>query len=158
MNDPPFWKDKKKLSFPAKKHYASEIFPGIYDLPKRHGKLKELHKFDASFFGITPKQANHMDPQQLDKLCPGSTITIVSVDSACSSSLLALNLALDAIRQGQCNAAIVAGANLNLSPMTALQCFVLVTESGWKSSFQFLLISFQRSFSPDPKRKPCDGL
>lgn len=36
---------------------------GLYDLPKRHGKLKELKKFDAQFFSVTPKQANYMDPQ-----------------------------------------------------------------------------------------------
>jgi hypothetical protein len=36
---------------------------GLYDLPKRHGKLKELRKFDAQFFSVTPKQANYMDPQ-----------------------------------------------------------------------------------------------
>ena len=36
---------------------------GLYGLPKRLGKLKELSKFDASFFGINPKQAHVMDPQ-----------------------------------------------------------------------------------------------
>lgn len=39
------------------------FFPGIYGLPKRNGKLKDLSKFDASFFGVHPKQANTMDPQ-----------------------------------------------------------------------------------------------
>ena len=44
------------------------IIPGIYrlglfGLPKRCGKLKDLTKFDASFFGVHPKQANAMDPQ-----------------------------------------------------------------------------------------------
>jgi fatty acid synthase len=37
--------------------------PGLFDLPKRHGKLKDLKKFDAQFFGVPPKQANVMDPQ-----------------------------------------------------------------------------------------------
>ncbi|NWX15444.1 FAS synthase, partial [Aegotheles bennettii] len=37
--------------------------PGIYGLPKRNGKLKDLSKFDASFFGVHPKQADTMDPQ-----------------------------------------------------------------------------------------------
>ncbi|GMT36007.1 hypothetical protein PFISCL1PPCAC_27304 [Pristionchus fissidentatus] len=37
--------------------------PGLFDLPKRHGKLKELKKFDAQFFSVPPKQANYMDPQ-----------------------------------------------------------------------------------------------
>jgi len=32
-------------------------------MPKRCGKLKDLTKFDASFFGVHPKQANAMDPQ-----------------------------------------------------------------------------------------------
>ncbi|XP_071429466.1 fatty acid synthase [Pithys albifrons albifrons] len=37
--------------------------PGIYGLPKRNGKLKNISKFDASFFGVHPKQAHTMDPQ-----------------------------------------------------------------------------------------------
>lgn len=32
-------------------------------MPKRSGKLKELDKFDAAFFGIPPKQADAMEPQ-----------------------------------------------------------------------------------------------
>uniref|UniRef100_A0AC35U6Z3 Carrier domain-containing protein n=1 Tax=Rhabditophanes sp. KR3021 TaxID=114890 RepID=A0AC35U6Z3_9BILA len=158
--------------------------PGFYDLPKRHGKLRELKKFDAQFFGVTPKQANYMDPQVrilletvyeaiIDSGCDpqelrgsktgvfvgcsasetggaltqdpetvtGYTLTgcvrsmfsnrisfafdfrgpSFSVDTACSSSCLALQLALDAIRQDQCNAAIVAGAHLTLTPTAALQ-------------------------------------
>ncbi len=43
-----------------------------------------------------------------------------SVDTACSSSLQALQLALDAIREGQCEAAIVAGAHLTLTPNVCL--------------------------------------
>ena len=35
----------------------------MHGLPTRNGKLKELDKFDASFFGIAPKQADNMDPQ-----------------------------------------------------------------------------------------------
>lgn len=36
---------------------------GLFDLPERSGKLKEIRKFDASFFGVHSKQANTMDPQ-----------------------------------------------------------------------------------------------
>jgi len=36
---------------------------GQYGLPKRGGKLKDLSKFDAAFFGVHPKQADSMDPQ-----------------------------------------------------------------------------------------------
>ncbi|KAM4715440.1 fatty acid synthase isoform 2-T2 [Anableps anableps] len=37
--------------------------PGLYGLPKRNGKLKDISHFDARFFGVHPKQANTMDPQ-----------------------------------------------------------------------------------------------
>ncbi|XP_041672485.1 fatty acid synthase [Cheilinus undulatus] len=37
--------------------------PGLYGLPKRNGKLKDISKFDATFFGVHPKQAHTMDPQ-----------------------------------------------------------------------------------------------
>lgn len=36
---------------------------GLYGLPRRSGKLKDLSKFDAAFFGVHPKQAHTMDPQ-----------------------------------------------------------------------------------------------
>ncbi|XP_014471165.1 PREDICTED: fatty acid synthase-like [Dinoponera quadriceps] len=36
---------------------------GIYGLPKRSAKVKDITSFDASFFGVHPKQANVMDPQ-----------------------------------------------------------------------------------------------
>uniref|UniRef100_A0A914ZHK0 Fatty acid synthase n=1 Tax=Parascaris univalens TaxID=6257 RepID=A0A914ZHK0_PARUN len=158
--------------------------PGIFDLPRRHGKLKDLKKFDAQYFGVTPKQANFLDPQvrkllevtleaivdaglnpvelrgsrtgvfvgcsasetggaltQDPETVTGYTLTgcvrsmfsnrlsftfdlrgpSFSVDTACSSSLCALQLAVDAIRQEQCDAAVVAGAHLTLTPTAALQ-------------------------------------
>lgn len=36
---------------------------GLYGLPARTGKIKDLSSFDASFFGIHSKQAHAMDPQ-----------------------------------------------------------------------------------------------
>jgi len=36
---------------------------GLYGLPTRAGKIKDLSKFDAQFFGVHGKQANLMDPQ-----------------------------------------------------------------------------------------------
>ncbi|XP_012150604.1 fatty acid synthase 1 [Megachile rotundata] len=36
---------------------------GIYGLPKRSGKLKDISSFDATFFGVHAKQAHVMDPQ-----------------------------------------------------------------------------------------------
>uniref|UniRef100_A0A0N4ZTR7 Fatty acid synthase n=1 Tax=Parastrongyloides trichosuri TaxID=131310 RepID=A0A0N4ZTR7_PARTI len=158
--------------------------PGFYGLPTRHGKIKDLKKFDAQYFGVTPKQANFMDPQsrlllecvgeaildaglnpkdlrgtrtgvfvgcsasetggaltQDPETVTGYTLTgcvrsmfsnrisytfdlrgpSFSVDTACSSSMCALQLALDAMRQGQCDAAVVAGSHITLTPTAALQ-------------------------------------
>ena len=36
---------------------------GLYGLPLRTGKLKDLVHFDATFFGVHAKQAHVMDPQ-----------------------------------------------------------------------------------------------
>ncbi len=44
-----------------------------------------------------------------------------AVDTACNSSLLALQLAITAMREGQCCAALVCGANATLTPTNALQ-------------------------------------
>lgn len=37
--------------------------PGLYGLPTRSGKIKDLSKFDAQFFSVHGKQADLMDPQ-----------------------------------------------------------------------------------------------
>ena len=39
------------------------LLSGLNGLPTRSGKLKDISKFDAAFFGVHPKQANSMDPQ-----------------------------------------------------------------------------------------------
>lgn len=36
---------------------------GMYGVPARTGKLKNVNKFDAEFFGIHSKLANSMDVQ-----------------------------------------------------------------------------------------------
>ncbi|XP_066594557.1 fatty acid synthase [Prorops nasuta] len=154
------------------------------EIPQRTGKINNVTKFDASFFGVHFKQAHTMDPmcrmllehtfealvdagvnpRQLrgtrtgvfigacfsesektwfyEKLqVNGFGITGCSramlanrvsywlgihgpsytVDSACSSSLFAMDQAFRAIRSGQCDAAIVGGSNLCLHPYVSLQ-------------------------------------
>lgn len=49
-----------KLTFIKKKKL---YIPGLYGLPARSGKLKNLEHFDANFFGVHAKQAEVMDPQ-----------------------------------------------------------------------------------------------
>lgn len=48
-------------SGPTARHLP--VSAGLYGLPRRSGKLKDLSRFDASFFGVHPKQAHTMDPQ-----------------------------------------------------------------------------------------------
>ncbi|KAL3200534.1 hypothetical protein MRX96_013181 [Rhipicephalus microplus] len=36
---------------------------GIWAFPERLGKIRDLSRFDAQFFGVHPKQAHKMDPQ-----------------------------------------------------------------------------------------------
>ncbi|KOC60060.1 Fatty acid synthase [Habropoda laboriosa] len=157
---------------------------GIYGLPTRTGKLKNLSLFDASFFGVHAKQAHVMDPQLrmllevtyeaivdaginpndvrgsktgvfigvsasesdeywtkdpesvngygLTGCCRAMFPNRISytfdfsgpsyaVDTACSSSLYAMHQAIAAMRNGECNAAIVGGCNLLLKPTSSLQ-------------------------------------
>ncbi|XP_033100036.1 fatty acid synthase-like [Anneissia japonica] len=158
--------------------------PGLYGLPKRNGKVKNLSHFDAVFFGVHAKQAHTMDPQLrlmleityeaiidagIDPATLRGSNTGVFVgssgseasegfgadpetlqgyamtgcnramlanrvsfffdfkgpsyalDTACSSGLLCLENAVQAIRNGQCDAAIVGGLNVLLKPQNALQ-------------------------------------
>ncbi|XP_023289558.1 fatty acid synthase [Orussus abietinus] len=154
------------------------------EIPQRTGKINNVEKFDAVFFGVHFKQAHTMDPMCrmilehtyeaiidaginprslrgtktgvfigacfsesektwfYEKLqVNGFGITGCSramlanrisywlgingpsytVDSACSSSLFAMEHAYRAIKSGQCDAAIVGGANLCLHPYVSLQ-------------------------------------
>ncbi|XP_063218658.1 fatty acid synthase-like [Bacillus rossius redtenbacheri] len=154
------------------------------EIPHRHGKINNVMKFDASFFGIHLKQAETMDPmcRLILERCyeavvdaginpyslRGSRVGVFvgacfsetektwfyeklqingyaltgcsrvmlanrisywlgvngpsyAVDSACSSSLYALEHAYKSIRNGHCDAAIVGGCNLCLHPFVTLQ-------------------------------------
>jgi fatty acid synthase len=39
------------------------VFTAYTELPKRTGKIYNIDKFDASFFGVHNEQAESMDPQ-----------------------------------------------------------------------------------------------
>ncbi|KAI1292130.1 Fatty acid synthase [Halotydeus destructor] len=157
---------------------------GLYGLPARSGKIKDLSKFDAQFFGIPGKQASAMDPQirmlleaTYEAICDAgvSPATLrgtrtgvyvgaslaemaealvedlpsvdgyaatgsmrymfanrishsfdfkgpsVVMDTACSSSFMALHQAFLGLRTGRCEQAIVGAVNIGLSPMTPYQ-------------------------------------
>lgn len=49
--------------------------------------------------------------------CLGLKGPSFGLDSACSSSLYALDLAVKAMRNGDCDSALVAGTNLILNPL-----------------------------------------
>ncbi|KAK8774422.1 hypothetical protein V5799_011045 [Amblyomma americanum] len=42
---------------------VADGLPGHLGLPERHGKIRDLSRFDAQFFSAHPKQAHVMDPQ-----------------------------------------------------------------------------------------------
>lgn len=157
---------------------------GLYGLPTRTGKLKDLAHFDATFFGVHAKQAHVMDPQLrillelthealidaginpsdvrgsktgvfigvsssesdeywtadpekvngygLTGCCRAMFPNRISytfdfsgpsyaIDTACSSSMFAMQQAVSAIRTGQCDSAVVGGVNLLLKPTCSLQ-------------------------------------
>ncbi|XP_075559945.1 fatty acid synthase-like [Dermacentor variabilis] len=158
--------------------------PGYKGTPRRHGKIRDLTRFDAQFFSTNPMQAHLMDPQvrllletsyeaivdagydpetlrkrnvgvfignsgsesaeasKLDAtkmprhVLMGCHRTMFSnrisysldlqgpsmtIDTACSSTMVALNEAVLAIRTGQCEAAIVGGASITLNPHTTVE-------------------------------------
>uniref|UniRef100_T1J426 Fatty acid synthase n=1 Tax=Strigamia maritima TaxID=126957 RepID=T1J426_STRMM len=174
--------------------------PGLWDTPRRSGKLKHLNKFDASFFGFHSRQAHESDPQLrillevvyeaiLDaginpQLIRGSNTGVfvalstlesefpmtcdpdkingfqllgyypcmvsnrisftfdfkgpsMTLDTGCSASLVALNQALLAIKNGDCDSAIVAGLNLCLNPCGTLKFWRIgaLSEDGKSKAF-----------------------
>ncbi len=68
----------------------------------------------------------------------------MAIDTACNSSLVALQLAVSAMREGNCSAALVCGANATLTPTNALQFTRLGITSPRGQC---------RSFDADGKRK-----
>ncbi|KAL9890869.1 fatty acid synthase-like isoform 1-T1 [Glossina fuscipes fuscipes] len=180
------------------------------EIPKRCGKIYDLEKFDATFFGVHFKQSHTMDPQarilvetayeaimdaginpkslrgtktgvyvgssisesektwMYDKVSPGGlSMTGCSrallanrisyslglqgpsylLDTACSSSMYALDNAFTAFRVGEIDAAIIAGANLCLHPIVTLQFVRLgvLASDGYGKPFDKTASGFTRS-------------
>ncbi|XP_054762953.2 fatty acid synthase-like [Lytechinus pictus] len=174
--------------------------PGLFGLPPRNGKLKDLSRFDATYFGVHAKQANTMDPQLrillevayeaivdggIDPQSIRGTKTGVyigcsvadaseafgsdadtlvgysvtgtnramlanrmsysfdfrgpsySVDTACSSGFMALHNAIQDMRRGDCDAAIVGASNLLVKPQSSVQFLKLgvLSPDGQSKSF-----------------------
>lgn len=40
-----------------------QIYLGTYNVPRRTGKINNVEYFDAGYFGISPRQADVMDPR-----------------------------------------------------------------------------------------------
>ncbi|MFC8246913.1 SDR family NAD(P)-dependent oxidoreductase [Streptomyces chartreusis] len=67
----------------------------------------------------------------------GFTGPSLAVDTACSSALTALHLACEAVRRGDCGAAVAGGVNLILDPShhTALAGMKMLSPDGYSRSF-----------------------
>ncbi|XP_065297860.1 fatty acid synthase-like [Dermacentor albipictus] len=181
-------------------------------MPRLHGKIRDLTRFDAQFFSTHPKQAHVMDPQlrllletsyeaivdagydpeQLRKRKIGVFIgnsasesneafkmnpakmdgyvilgchramfsnrisysldlqgPSMTIDTACSSTLVALNEAVVSLRAGRCEAAIVGGASITLDPhvMTNFKMLGVLSEDGKCRPFDSRGVGYVRSES-----------
>ncbi|KAH7949721.1 hypothetical protein HPB49_014556 [Dermacentor silvarum] len=183
---------------------------GFLGVPNRMGTIKDLSRFDASFFRVPPKQVQLMDPM-LRLLLESSYEAIVdagydpatlrgrkigvfvgcalsetmtlfgsdagtidgyistgaslhmfsnrvsycfdfdgpsfTVDSASSSTMTAFSLALQSLRAGDCEAAIVGGCSIILNPLTTLTLyrFGLLSRDGKSKSFDDKADGYVRS-------------
>ncbi|KAA1242927.1 non-ribosomal peptide synthetase/type I polyketide synthase [Aquimarina sp. RZ0] len=172
--------------------YYSETLDGYTMNTKWGGFIDDIDKFDASFFGISPSEAEKMDPQQrlLLEVCyhlfensqkppskySGSNTGVfigvgesrygdllkdaggkqnaysgagisnsiaanrlsffydlkgpsMTIDSACSSSLTCVDMAVKNLRDGDCDVAVAGGVNLVVSPYVS----IALSQSGMMS-------------------------
>ncbi|TYS11709.1 methyltransferase [Bacillus subtilis] len=157
------------------------------------GFIEGIGEFDPLFFGISPKEAAHMDPQEflllthawkamedagltgqalssrptgvfvaagntdaavIPSLIPNRISYALNVkgpseyyEAACSSALVALHRAIQSIRNGECEQAIVGAVNLLLSPkgFIGFDSMGYLSADGQAKSFQADANGFVRS-------------
>ncbi|KAK9609658.1 Non-reducing polyketide synthase pyr2 [Aspergillus fumigatus] len=118
---------------------------GMTNVQESYFLDEDVRAFDAAFFNISPTEAaatdpaltitagdSTMDPQALPAyMVTGNSPSImanrisyyfdwrgpsVTVDTGCSSSLLAVHLGVEALQNDDCSLAVAVGSNLILSP------------------------------------------
>lgn len=79
--------------------------------------------------------------------CLGLTGPSFTIDTACSSSMFALDCAFSALRNGQCDHALVCGTNLTLHPYTTINFMRLgvLSPDGWCRPFDQNANGYTRS-------------
>ncbi|KAJ5888153.1 type I iterative polyketide synthase [Penicillium taxi] len=94
-------------------------FVGVFGNDWQELALRDEQDYDRNLVGCTHDfvLANQVS-QLFDLMGPSVTIR-----TACSSSMIALHTACEAIKAGECDAAIVAGTNLILTPTTSTVMF-----------------------------------
>lgn len=108
------WEALEHAGIPGESIAGREVGVFVGVSGGEYGRLLVQHTGHADAYlgiGNAPSMAANRLSFHLDLQGPS-----VSVDSACSSSLLAVHLACQSLRLGECETALVGGVNLILSP------------------------------------------
>ncbi|KAL1618724.1 Type I Iterative PKS [Neofusicoccum ribis] len=131
-----------KDRFDSDGYYSAEQ-PKSGTIKMQHGYFlsgDDIQQFDAASFSMTRREVERTDPQQrlllevvrealeakvgLFSLLTGTPSLTrnesFTVKTGCSSSMIAVHLACEALRQRQCDGAVVGGTNLILTPSMSI--------------------------------------
>ncbi|KAH6604132.1 polyketide synthase [Trichoderma cornu-damae] len=117
-------------------YHPSNARLGSISFRGAHFLKDDISAFDSPFFSIPTEEANAIDPQQRMLLeisyealenagirkedIDGSDAAVMTVDTGCSSSLIAVHLAAQSLRTGETSLALAAGTGMILAPDTML--------------------------------------